>query len=499
MSVDAVVVGGGANGLAAALMLARTGRSTVVLDARDAVGGLCAGAEFHPGYRHVGHLHDSDTVRPAVVDGLALTGLAFAPRAAVGIGGPDGGLVFGDDPATVSLGPAAEGFARWRALCGRVAPLVAELVDRPPPRIDAAAPLWPLAQRAITARRAGAALLQELMRRVPGSIEDALSDLLVDRRLRAGVALGGLHGTFMGPRSPQSAGILLLREALAGPSVVGGPAAFVAALASAATTRGVELRPRSAVARIRVRGGAVVGVTLRDGTEIDARIVVSALDPRATLLGLVEGGALPIALEEEARAQRVRTTSAKLFLALSRAPKFCGRDGLRRFRVADDPDHLERAFDDAKHGRMPGRPALDVVVPTLDDLSLAPAGHHVASIDVFGVPAAPAGGWTQSAREQLQSAVIALLAAHDPELPAAVVGAELVTAVDVAERYGVTGGHPMHGEHALDQLWFSRPGIGLAGHATPVKGLFLGSGGTHPHGWVGGASGWFAGRAAVEE
>lgn len=507
---DAIVVGGGHNGLAAACILARGGLRTLVVEARDHAGGLCAGETFHPGYRHVGLHHDTDTVRPWVVEALQLPkhGLKLRDRPPLFLPAapdelPEGGILVDDDPdlarAERGLTGDVEGWKRLRALIVELRPLLAPLLDAPAPQIRRNAPLWPLVKHAFHLRRGGAERLMDLARLGTLSAEDWLGEYLADPRLRAGLSLGALHGTFMGPLSPQSAGLVLLRELASGQEVAGGPQALVAALLAAATERGVTVRTGAAVERLRVARGRVAGVTLATGEALDAPIVISALDPRRTLLDLVAPAELPDVVEDEVRAVRVRATSAKLHLALSRPPAFSCREGaFERVRVATDPRTVERAFDAAKHRRLPEIPALDVRIPTVSDPSLAPAGHHVASVHVFGVPYAPEGGWTSDARDALLARTLAVLEGVAPGLGATVVAAELLVPPDIEARYGVTGGHPMHGEHALDQLWVGRPGPLLSGHATPIAGLYLASGGTHPHGGASGAAGVAAARIAVE-
>ena len=496
---DAIVVGGGHNGLAAAAVLAKGGLHTLVLEARDAVGGLCGGEEFHPGFRHVGIHHDTDTVRPWVVEALQLGkhGVVLRDRPPLFLPSAEGelpqtGILVHDDPelARAELGAVGdvEGWKRLRALVTELRPLLAPLLDAPAPRIGRDAPLWPLAKQAIHLRRTGGARLLDVARLATTSAEDWLREYLSDPKLVAGVSLGALIGAWMGPRSPQSAGLVLLRELVGQQEVVGGPAKLVAALAAAATERGVVVRTAAAVDGIRVERGAVKGVTLAGGERLDAPIVISALDPRRTLLGLVPAAELPPAVEDEVRAVRVRTTSAKLHLALSGPPTFSCRAGsFERVRIVTDPVQVERAFDDAKHGRIPSKPALDVRIVA------EPA--TVASVHVFGVPSSPKGGWTPEARAELLERTLAALASVVPGIRDTIVGSELLVAADLEERYGASGGHLMHGEHALDQLWIGRPGPRLSGHATPIGGLYHASGGTHPYGGASAASGVMAALA----
>jgi phytoene dehydrogenase-like protein len=507
---DAIVVGGGHNGLAAASVLARSGRSTLVLEARDHAGGLCLGEMFHPGYRHTGLHHDADTVRPWVLEALQLHqhGVALRDRPplflpAVPGESPGSGLLVHDDPeeARGELLVVSDdaGYKRWRSFVDDARPTVADLLDAPTPRVGRDASAMPLIEQAFRLRRRGAASMLELLRAVVMSADDWLGEFVGHPRLKAGLALGGLNGAFMGPRSPQSAGLVLLREAIAGREIVGGPAKLAESLLAAVRHQGVTVRCSAAVERIRVEQGAVRGVVLRGGESIDAPVVVSGLDPRRTLLDLVAPIALPPLAEDEVRGLRTRATSAKLHLALSHAPVFtCRERQFERIRVVSDTTRIERAFDDAKHGRLPSRPPLDIRVPSVADPTLAPPGHHVLSIHVFGVPYAPAGGWSKAAREQLVDAALAVLGEVAPSSSAAVVAAELLVPPEIEARYGVTGGHPMHGEHALDQLWIGRPGPTLSRHATPIRGLFLGSGGTHPYGGASGAAGVWAARSAME-
>ncbi|MEZ4241505.1 MAG: NAD(P)/FAD-dependent oxidoreductase [Myxococcota bacterium] len=416
---------------------------------------------------------------------------------------PGSGLLVHDDPveARGELQVVSDdgGYARWRGFVDEIRPTVTEILEAPPPLLGHDAPLMPLLEQAWRVRRRGAASMIEALKVATMSAEDWLLEYVAHPRLRAGLALGALVGTFMGPRSPQSAGVLLLREAIAGREIVGGPARLAEALLAGARQREVTIRTSAPVEEIRVEGGAVRGVVLRGGETIDAPVVVSGLDPRRTLLDLVAPTELPPRVEDEVRALRTRAPSAKLHLALSKAPEFtCRERQFERIRVAGDTVRIERAFDDAKHRRLPEHPPLDVRVPSVADPTLAPPGHHVLSAHVFGVPYAPDGGWSASAREQLLDRALAVLAEVAPSLPKSVVAAELLVPPEIEARYGVTGGHPMHGEHALDQLWVGRPGPLLSRHATPIRGLYLGCGGTHPYGGASGAAGVWAARRVVD-
>lgn len=488
---DAIVLGADPNGLAAAITLARAGRRTLLVEEGAAVGGLHAGAEFCPGYRHVGVLHDADGVRPWVGASLGLAEHGWAARARPSV-------VLPREGGARRIDPSMDGLARWSAVVRAAGPGIASLMDHPAPaitRTNGARALWPLLRTLIGARRALTnAVILDLLRILPESGENWLAEHVADPQLRAAVLLPALFGAYMGPLSPQSAGLLLVREATAGPGSAGGPAGLVSALERAVRAAGVEIRCGVSVDAIETSGGAARGARV-DGASVAAKVVLSALDPRRTVLALLAGGAAPPELEDEVRRIRVRATSAKLHLAVAGPVRVLGADGpVEAFRVVRDPFQVERAFDAAKHGRIPQDPPLDVLVPTVADPALAPSGHSVLSVQVFG---APGEGWTDERRGELLHHTLAALG-RALAAPLEIVGSELLVPPDLERRYGVTGGHPMHGEHALDQWWVGRPGPRTSGHATPIPGLFLGSSGAHPGGWSPGAAGIFAARRATE-
>ena len=476
-AVDTLVVGGGVDGLVAALAAARAGRRAVVLEARSELGGLAGGAAFAEGYRHAGILHDTATFRLQVAKalGLAAHGLKLRPRPQVWAGGvwltPEavaGALPTGD----------AAGYRRLRTFVERVAPFAAALLDAPPPDVREEAPLWPLVKPAVGLRRLGAADMRALLKIGPTALRDWLSEHVTDGRLMAALALPALLGTWMGPMSPSSTGFYLLREALLGPQEVeGGPAALVAALASACEKAGVVLRADAPVARIAVADGTVQGATLEDGTDLYAERVVCALAP-ARLLDLLQPLVLPASVEAALEHVRARGIVGKVHLALSAPPSFGRREDVEHAVLAEDTVHLEHAFDDAKNGRLPSRP------PPLDVRVLggphAPDGHRVLSILAFGVPHALRSGWDDAARQAVLEGVLSALEAHDPAIRDKVVAREVLAPTDLEARFGLPGGHLFHGEHALDQLWSLRPTPQLSGYRAPIAGLRLASSGCHP-------------------
>ncbi len=483
----AVVVGAGPNGLVAALRLARAGRRVTVLERREVVGGLAAGEPFHPGYRSAGLLHDTAGLRPRVVRDLGLEahGLAWRDRPPVAVARA------GRAPIRLS----GEDLAPWRQAIDELRPFLDRLQERPPPRLELGGPVdfLRLGLEGLALRRLGRRRGRELLRLLPMPVEDWLGEWFDDADVAGALAAPGLLGGFVGPRAPGTAGILLLLESGAGREVVGGPAGLVAALQSAAAAAGVELRTGAEVAAIEVADGAVTGARLASGEAVPAAVVAASCDPTTALLGLLPPGSLRLRDERDLRVYRNRGTVAKLHLALSGTPRLAGDDGAPSELVRiGSLEELERAADAVKYGELPAAPTLEMRLPSLADPALAPEGHQVASVLVDYVPHAPAGGWSAESRDRLEAAVMARLEAAAPGLGALVVASELLTPADVEERYGLTGGHLCHGEMALDQLLSLRPATCAGCYRTPIGGLYLAGGGSHPGGGISGLPGWLA-------
>lgn len=511
MSHDAIVLGAGPNGLAAALRLARAGRRVLVLERRELVGGLSAPEEIHPGYVAPGVLHDEGLVSPRLLARLGLDGGAVALRDAppVLLAEPydRGVLVHRDAAATAAeleaRSPAdAEAYARYRAFCDRLAPLFARLFGAPPPPLSprGAADWLGLLGTGFALSRLGRATATELARVAPMCVADFLGERFATPLLVEGLAAPAVAGTWAGPWSAGTTTNLLLHECAPGRFVAGGPAALVRALAEAAEARGAEIRLGAEVARVRLDGGRVAGVELASGETLDAPLLLATCDPRQTLLELLPPGTLPLGIEAEARRIRARGTAAKLHLALAGALELPGRAGepIERLRFGGGHvDQLERAFDAVKYRRISAHPHLEVRVPSVADSSLAPPGHHVVSVLASYTPHDVEGGWTAVRRHALSESILDALEHHAPGTRSKIVALQLLTPADLERRWGVTGGQLHHVEPALDQLFVMRPSPGLARYSTPVSGLFLGGSGSHGGGGLSITPGVLAAETAL--
>lgn len=508
---DAVVIGAGQHGLAAAVRLAAARKRVLVVERRPTVGGLAGAVEFHPGYRVPGILHDDGQVSARMVATLGLAGhglsLVEAPPVFLAeVGGR--GILLDRDPqraaAELSARSSADAaaYARYRAFLAKLRPLIEQVMSSPPPPLSphGVGDFLALAGSGLGLLKLGRRDTLELLRVAPMCVADFLNEQFATPLLVEGLAAPAVIGTFAGPWSAGTNTLLLLAEAGDGRHVVGGPAALVAALERAARAAGVEIRTAAEVTRIRVEAGRAVGVTLASGGTVDAATVLASSDPKRAMLDLIAPGTLPIRIEEEHRRTRMRGTAAKVHLALAAPLELAARPGERFAAIRIGGGHiddLERAFDAVKYGEMAARPHLEIRVPTVADPSLAPGGHHVASILVSYVPHGLRGGWTSARREELLARVLDTLEQHAPGVRSQVVASELLTPVDLEERYALTGGQLHHGEPALDQLLVLRPTASAARYATVVPGLFLGGSGSHGGGGVTCTAGVLAAEAAL--
>ena len=512
MPLDAIVIGAGQNGLAAAARLAAAGRDVVVLERRDVIGGLAGAVELHPGYRVPGILHDEGRVSPraAAKLGLERHGLAWrdAPPVYLAEAGGPGILVPGADGSAAAgeIGARsrrdAASYLRYRAFFDKLRPLLDAVMGSPPPPLSpaSAGDFWEIARRGGRLWRHGRHDTLELLRVAPMCVADFLDEHFETPLLVEGLAAPAVIGTWAGPWSAGTNTNLLLAEAAPGRHLAGGPAALIAALERAARSAGATIRTGADAIRLRIENGRAAGVTLAGGEQLDAATVIATCDPKRTFLELIAPGTLPIRIEEEYRRIRARGTAAKVHLALSGPLELAARPGqtFEHIRIGGGHvDELERAFDAIKYGEVSPRPHLEIRVPSVADPSLAPAGHHVVSILASYAPHDVAGGWTEQRRAGFLASVLATLERHVPDLRQRLVAQELLTPADLATHYGLTGGQLHHGEPALDQLLVMRPAPSAARYATSVPGLYLGGSGSHGGGGVTFVPGLLAAAAAL--
>jgi phytoene dehydrogenase-like protein len=518
---DAVVVGAGHNGLVCAAYLAKAGMKVVVLERSEEVGGGARTAEIAPGFRVPALLHDAGHLRRSVVGDLRLEshGLRLLP-AEVPAFAPDpdgGGIALHPDPQRTAeelktRSPHdAEAYVGFDRRIRSMASFLAHVAVATPPDIDR-----PALADAITGLRLGRAFRRlgdragrEVLRSLPMPAADLVGDFFETDLLRSLLASRGVALTAMGPWTPGTAAVLLMDAASGGGAagatahVRGGPGALARALESAARSAGAEIRIGAEVGTVTSRGGRATGVALVSGEEIGGRVVVSAADPKRTLLWLDPVLAGPTLLW---RGRHIRTPGsvAKVNLALSSLPAFSdvGDTALLSGRIVIGPgiDHLERAADDHKYGRISEAPWLEVTIPSIADPSLAPQGQHVLSALFHSAPyGLREGEWDAKARQRVADVALAALEVHAPGISKAVEARQVLTPPDLEKEFGLSGGCILHAEPGLDQFFAWRPLLGHARYRFGIPGLYLAGSGAHPGGGITGGPGANAARGILSD
>jgi len=522
---DAIIVGGGHNGLVAGFYLARAGLRTVVLERRELVGGCCVTEEFAPGYRASSGAYVLSMLREAVWKDMRLVerGVVVDPA------GPslnlfaDGTRLELSDDLAASQAAVAELSAADAAALPRFEADLAELAGLVMPLIDTTAPdpqlrrlgdlpgLLKLGGLAARKRK----LIDEALFLFSTSVSQYLGERFESEHVKASIGWHAINDSVGGPSTPGTAYVLLHDHAAEGTEeggvrawgfVRGGMGVVTEAMAAAAREAGTEVRTGAEVESILVEDGSVAGVALAGGEELRAPIVLSNADPKRTFLGLLPEGAVPTEFSAAVREYRSEGTSVKINLAVDALPRATGMPGAgvqpyhRGIMEVNQPlAEMDRAQAEARAGRPGKDPHIELCIPTVHDPSLAPAGHHIVTIDVNSQPYTLAEGSWDELREEIADAAIDKLEAYFPGLKRSIVHREVLTPLDLERRLGITGGHALHGEMSFDQLFTLRPVRGWADYRTPVGGLYLCGAGTHPGGGVTGANGRNAAREVLRD
>jgi phytoene dehydrogenase-like protein len=521
---DAIVVGGGHNGLTAAAYLARSGLDVCVLERRDVLGGACVTEELWPGQRVSRASYVVSMLQPKVVADLRLREFGYDPLPLdppfATFAADGSAILFPNDPARLRaelgrVSPAdAEAMPVFEDLLHRAAGFLRPLMLRQPPAFGSRRPADVAELLREAARAAGLAKrdAQELFRLLTMSVGDLLDDWFENDEIKGAYASTGVVGVWAGPRTPGTAYNLLHHELgeLDGVSgawghVRGGMGAISQAIAASARAAGATIRTGAAVERIDVTGGRVTGVTLTSGEELHAGLVVSGAHPRTTVLDMVGAEHFPAEVAEDMRRFRTRGGSVKINAILSEPPRYERLDPEReqavlRTSLAISPsiDHLERAWQDATRGKPAEGPYIEVEVPTSIDPSLTDDGSTVLTMFTQYGPHAESD-WGEGDREAYAQRCFAMLAEHAPNVPDSIVHYEVLAPPDLERVFGLEGGSIFQGEQGLDQMAFMRPCPELARYATPVHGLYLCGAGTHPGGGVMAASGHNAAQRILRD
>jgi phytoene dehydrogenase-like protein len=510
-SYDAIVIGGGHNGLINGAYLAKAGLRTLILERRDILGGAAITEELHPGFQFTTFSYALSQFRPQVVQELQLVKYGFMPLLMESQLTPmengDYLLLGQDEQQNISeirrhSRHDADAFEQFSYDVARVVEAVRPVLDSIPPDITSNDPeeLMRMAELAQHVRSLPPRVIHNGMRLLTGSISDFLDDYFESEILKASIAAAGIIGSKVGPKS-QGSGLVMLYMSIgehdgdqgAWAFHKGGNGGLMQVLARAAEGHGAEIATGTSVSHVITNNGIATGVALDDGRELDAKVVVSSLDARRTFLQLVEPSELPAELVDSVNRMRFQGTSAKVNFALDGLPHFPalsdrGEEPFRGFvNVGPSVDYLERAFDDAKYGWFSQHPYLDACVQSTIDRDMAPPGKHVMSNFVQYAPYELKGSNWDAERENLGDTVQAALERFFPGFGELVLHREVVTPLDIERTTGLTEGNIYGGEFLAPQMFFFRPAPGWNQYRTPISGYYQCGSGTHPGGCVMGA------------
>lgn len=519
---EAIVIGAGHNGLVTAAYLAQAGLRVLVLERRHVIGGATVTEEIYPGFKYSVFSYLVSLLRPEVIHELDLPahGLVILPLESTLNPLPNGDCLYRDGDYYRTLRDMArfsprdaEAYRAFKHAMYDMAQAMHPLLRTAPPNVNGRTPAD---QEAFAAWNRYISDLPDAQREMlfamfTMSAEEFLSQWFESDAVKAALSTSSIIGSFVSPRTPGSAYVLLhhymgevdgVYRAWGFPK--GGTGAVAAAIAGAARAFGAEIRMEAPVAQVLVEQDTAVGVVLQSGEEIRAPIVASSLAPQHTFLSLLDTAVLPDELVQQVRQWNSKGSSGKVNLALDGLPEFAckpeaGRHLAGGVSIAPSIDYVHTAYEEARDGRFSRRPFIDLIIPSVVDPDMAPPGKHVMSCFVQYAPYDLDDGWTEAQREAFGDAVIDVLETYIPNIRGLILHRQVLTPVDIEQIVGIPGGNIFHGELRLDQLFSLRPLAGYARYRTPVRGYYQCGSSTHPGGGIMGAPGRLAAQEILRE
>lgn len=521
---DALIIGGGHNGLVCAFYLARAGLKVKVLERRHIVGGACVTEEFHPGFRNSTASYTVSLLRPKVIADMRLADHGYRviertisnffpfPETYLKLGG---GMERTQAEFARFNAKDAATFPAYEAALERIADVLRAMALQVPPNVGGGLPAlfamakqgWPMAKMARETQR-------DLLDIFTKSCRAFLDGWFEDDHVQSAFAFDAVVGNYAGVSTPGSAYVLLHhvfgevngKKGAWGHSV-GGMGAITQAMAKACAKHGVEIALEAPVAKVLVDGRKVAGVRLESGEEIAAPIVAANVGPALLYRQLVNPSDLDDDFKKRIRGYKTGSGTFRMNVALSELPSFSVLPGKEKAEhhtagiiIAPGMDYMDRAYDDARAYGWSRKPIVEIKLPSTVDDSLAPPGAHVASLfcQQFA-PQLPEGQSWDDAREEVADLIIDTVNDHAPNFKAAVIARQIHSPLDLERKFGLIGGDIMHGHLSLDQMWSARPVLGHGDYRAPIKGLYMCGSGTHPGGGVTGAPGHNAAQVILGE
>ena len=524
-SYDAIIIGGGHNALVAACYLARARWKVLVLERRYLVGGACVTEEnTFPGFKVSTAAYVNSLFSPEIIDELRLKDYGFAvlernPSSFTPF--LDGRyLLMGADAKLnhEQIGKFsakdAEAYPKYERMLERVANLIEPTLKMTPPNIlkPGVKDLWSMYTLGQSARKLGTDL-SEAVEILTGAARPILDRWFESEQLKGTLATDAIIGAFASPSMPGTAYVLF--HHVMGQTngkrgvwsyVKGGMGGLTQALAKAGKDLGVDIRLNADVARILVKDGAVYGVALADGEEFLAPKVASGVDPHLTFEKMLEPQQLPPEFLAAIRRIDYGSASLKINVALTSPPNWSACPGAGvgpqhhgTMHICPDQDYIERAYDDAKYGRMSKDPVLECTMPSSVDSTVAPPGQHLLSMFIQYAPyKLKEGTWDEATKNHFADRCFDLMEEYAPGFKKSVIARQVLTPVDLEKIFNLTGGNLFHGTMALDRLFMMRPVVGYASYRTPVRHLYLCGAAAHPGGGVMGIAGQNAAREMLK-
>lgn len=522
---DAVIVGGGHNGLVCACYLAAAGLKVRVLERREIVGGAAVTEEFHPGFRNSVASYTVSLLNPKVIRDLRLheNGLRIVERTMSNflplndreylLAGPEENDTV-NEVARFSRRDAQR-LPEYNRHLDAIADVLRDLVLQTPPNVGGGiSDMLSGLKVGNRFRKLDMEQRRDLLDLFTKSAGDMLDAWFESTPIKALLGFDSVVGNYASPYTPGSAYVLLHhvfgevngRKGAWG-HAIGGMGAITQAMAREAKNRGVEISTHADVRKVNVSNGRATGVTLADGTVIDARNVVSNLNPKLLYLDLIDASELEETFVRRMRGWKCVSGTFRMNVALSELPDFTCLPGKTLqphhgsgIVMAPSLDYMDRAYIDAKQLGWSRQPIVEMVISSALDDTLAPQGQHVASLFCQHFdPVLPEGRSWDDVKEQAADAIVDTVNAFAPNFKASVLGRSALSPLDLERKFGLVGGDIFHGALSLDQLFSARPMLGYADYRSPLKGLYMCGSGTHPGGGVTGAPGHNAAREILKD